>query len=593
MPRTAALPTPAALSTGSVGTSLSATTQPIANALAALNGFCKAAQSEPKYFSLCNKSVILNFFKSQELPLHGPENPEPVFSSLPPSLAPRRLATTFIPRASAVRGGPTLLGKDAGHTGQTRVAVSDGKSHATELLPFLRQIGSRPDNGSGGENSNGQTQRRVAVIGSGIAGLSAAWALTQHAQVTLFEANDYFGGHTNTVDVELEGRRFGVDTGFLVFNERTYPLLIQMFEQLDVTVAASAMSFSVQSPGQGLEWSGSNLNSVFAQRRNLLRPAFWRMLADLRRFNSLCTALAASGQEAALQQPIGDFLDQQRFSRAFRDWYLLPMVACIWSCPTAQMLSFPVSTLIRFCHNHGLLQVTDRPQWFTVRGGARHYVHKLLAQLTDARLSTPVSGVTRLAGGGVMVHTPKGSERFDEVVMAGHSDQSLRLLEQPSALERQVLGAIGYHRNRALLHLDQAMLPQRPRAWAAWNYEHGSSKAGRQGEPEQSAVCLHYLLNRLQPLPCKQPVLVSLNPVREPDERLKLAEFDYAHPVFDAAAVAAQARIPLLQGQDHVWFCGAWTRYGFHEDGLLSGLKVAKQLTEQWARPAQGRASSP
>jgi predicted NAD/FAD-binding protein len=484
------------------------------------------------------------------------------------------------------------LSHEVRHTSQARVAVSDGKSHATELLPFLRQIGSR--HGNGIENRNGQAQRRVAVIGSGIAGLSAAWALTQHAQVTLFEANDYFGGHTNTVDVELEGQRFGVDTGFLVFNERTYPLLIQMFEQLDVTVAASDMSFSVQSPGQGLEWSGSNLNSVFAQRRNLLRPAFWRMLADLRRFNSLCTALAASGQEAALQQPIGDFLDQQRFSRAFRDWYLLPMVACIWSCPTAQMLSFPISTLIRFCHNHGLLQVTDRPQWFTVRGGARHYVHKLLAQLTDARLSTPVSGVTRLAGGGVMVHTRKGSERFDEVVMAGHSDQSLRLLEQPSTLERQVLGAIGYHRNRALLHVDKAMLPQRPRAWAAWNYEHGSSsKAGRQGEPEQSAVCLHYLLNRLQPLPCKQPVLVSLNPVREPDERLKLAEFDYAHPVFDAAAVAAQAHIPLLQGQGHVWFCGAWTRYGFHEDGLLSGLKVAKQLTEQWARQERGRASPP
>ncbi len=589
MPRTAALPMLAALPTGSAGSPLSAATQPIADALEELSDFCKAAQSATKYFSRRNNSVILDFFESQELPLHGPENPEPVFSSLPPSLAPRRLATTFIPRASVVRGGPALLGNDAGHTVQARVAVSGGKSHATELLPFLRQIGSRPQNGHDGRPA----QRRVAVIGSGIAGLSAAWALTQHAQVTLFEANDYFGGHTNTVDVELEGRRFGVDTGFLVFNERTYPLLIQMFEQLDVTVAASDMSFSVQSPGQGLEWSGSNLNSVFAQRRNLLRPDFWRMLADLRRFNSLCTALAASGQEAALQQPIGDFLDQQRFSRAFRDWYLLPMVACIWSCPTAQMLSFPISTLIRFCHNHGLLQVTDRPQWFTVRGGARHYVHKLLAQLTDARLSTPVSGVTRLAGGGVMVHTRKGSERFDEVVMAGHSDQSLRLLEQPSTLERQVLGAIGYHRNRALLHLDKTMLPQRPRAWAAWNYEHGSSKAGRQGEPEPSAVCLHYLLNRLQPLPCKQPVLVSLNPVREPDERLKLAEFDYAHPVFDAAAVAAQARIPLLQGQGHVWFCGAWTRYGFHEDGLLSGLKVAKQLSEQWARQDQGQLGSP
>ena len=595
MSRQVALQPSATTTLGGAATPLITTTRPIAIALAAaLSDICKIAQSAPKYFSRCNNSVILPSFQSQELPLIGPENPEPVFSSLPPSLAPRRLATTFISRASAVRGGPAHFSNAI----QARHTVSDGKSHATELLPFLRQIGSPRDQTSGNGNGGGghKRQRRVAVIGSGISGLSAAWALTRHAQVTLFEANDYFGGHTNTVDIELEGRRFGVDTGFLVFNERTYPLLIQMFEQLDVTVAASDMSFSVQSPGQGLEWSGSNLNSVFAQRRNLLRPAFWAMLVDLRRFNHLCTALAASGQEAALQQPIGDFLEQQRFSRAFRDWYLLPMVACIWSCPTAQMLSFPIRTLIRFCHNHGLLQVSDRPQWFTVRGGARHYAHKLLAQLSDARLSTPVTGVTRMQNDGVMVHTRKRSERFDEVVMAGHSDQSLRLLDQPSTLERQVLGAIGYHRNRALLHLDKAMLPQRQRAWAAWNYEHGSSQAtgktARHGEPEESAVCLHYLLNRLQPLPCKQPVLVSLNPVREPDERLKLAEFDYAHPVFDAAAVAAQARIPLLQGQGHVWFCGAWTRYGFHEDGLLSGLKVAKQLSEQWARQEPSRASS-
>ncbi|MCV2351294.1 NAD(P)/FAD-dependent oxidoreductase [Paucibacter sp. Y2R2-4] len=421
-------------------------------------------------------------------------------------------------------------------------------------------------------------KRRVAVVGSGIAGLSAAWALSSQAHVTLFEAGDYFGGHTHTVDVELEGRRHGVDTGFLVFNERTYPLLIQLFKQLDVQVAASDMSFSVQLPDQGLEWSGSNLNSVFAQRSNLLRPAFWGMLSDLQRFNALCTGLAERGAEAALAQPIGEFLDQHRFGKAFRDWYLLPMVACIWSCPTRQMLAFPISTLIRFCHNHGLLQVTQRPQWFTVSGGARHYVDKLIAGISEVRLNTPVLRVSRSSEDSVLVYSERGAERFDEVVMACHSDQSLALLDQPSLNERQILGAIPYHRNRAVLHTDTALLPRRQRAWAAWNYEHG----GQQSGSEQKAVCLHYLLNRLQPLPWQQQVIVSLNPVRAPADSQTLAEFDYAHPVFDSGAVAAQARLPLIQGQSHVWYCGAWTRYGFHEDGLLSGLNVAKRLLEQW-----------
>ncbi|WP_310387470.1 NAD(P)/FAD-dependent oxidoreductase [Roseateles sp.] len=428
----------------------------------------------------------------------------------------------------------------------------------------------------------GQAKRRVAVIGSGIAGLSAAWALSSQTQVSLFEANDYFGGHTHTVDIELEGQRHGVDTGFLVFNQRTYPLLIELFKQLQVEVAPSEMSFSVQVADRQLEWSGSNLNGVFAQRANLLRPAFWRMLADLQRFNRLCTELAEHGQESQLAQPIGQFLDQHHFTAPFRDWYLLPMVACIWSCPTRQMLEFPISTLIRFCHNHGLLQVTNRPPWYTVRGGARHYVDKLLSRIADARLGSPVYKVHRLASGGVEVQSDRGRERFDEVVLAGHSDQSLALLAEPSKAERQILSAIPYHRNRAVLHTDTRLMPRRERAWAAWNYEHGGTSAG--GEP--AAVCLHYWLNRLQPLPWKQAVMVSLNPVREPAAHKTLAEFDYAHPVFDSPAVAAQARLPLIQGEGHLWYCGAWTRYGFHEDGLLSGLTVAKQLLERWAHQA-------
>jgi uncharacterized protein len=441
--------------------------------------------------------------------------------------------------------------------------------HANDLTPFLASLGGSPARPAG-------LQGRVAVVGSGISGLSAAWALSSQARVTLFEAGDYFGGHTHTVDVDLHGQRCGVDTGFLVFNERTYPLLIQLFAQLGVQTTASEMSFSVQLPDSGLEWSGSNLNSVFAQRRNLARPGFWRMLADLLRFNKLSTALAQQGGEAALAQPIGAFLDEHRFGREFRDWYLLPMVACIWSCPTAQMLSFPISTLIRFCHNHGLLQVANRPQWFTVTGGARHYVERLLPHIDDTRLNTPVTGVRRLPDGGVLLNTAHGSERFDAVVLAAHSDQSLRLLDDASPAERQILGAIGYHRNRALLHTDVALLPQRRRAWAAWNYEHGG------GGHESQAVCLHYLLNKLQPLPWQQPLVVSLNPVREPDASQVLGEYDYAHPVFDRAATAAQQRLGEIQGQGGLWFCGAWTRYGFHEDGLLSGLRVAQRLLASW-----------
>jgi predicted NAD/FAD-binding protein len=437
--------------------------------------------------------------------------------------------------------------------------------------------------------------RRIAIIGSGISGLAAARELDAHARVTLFEAGDYFGGHTHTVDVTVDGVTHGVDTGFLVFNERTYPKLIRLFGELQVETALSDMSFSVQAPGTGasgrLEWSGSDLNGVFAQRRNLLRPRFWRMLRDLLRFNRLCTGLAERNGEGELVQPIGEFLAEHRFSREFRDWYFLPMIGCIWSCPTEQMLRFPIATMIRFCHNHGLLQVTDRPRWFTVRGGARHYVEKIVAGLADARLATPVRSVRRLppagslGGGnaGAMVSTDHGSERFDEVVFACHSDQALALLADATNEERSVLGEIGYHRNRAVLHTDTAVLPRHRRAWAAWNYERAA-----EGSREQAAVCLHYLLNKLQPLPFATPLMVSLNPLVEPRAETVLGEFDYAHPVFDLAAIAAQRRVPSLQGRASTWFCGAWTRYGFHEDGLSSGLAVAAALRAQWARePAQ------
>lgn len=432
----------------------------------------------------------------------------------------------------------------------------------------------------------------VAIVGSGIAGLAAAHRLAGRARITLFEAGQHFGGHTNTVDVTLGGVTHGVDTGFLVFNQRTYPKLIRLFAELAVPTTPSDMSFSVQLRGLGIEWSGSSLDTVFAQRSNLLRPRFWGMLADLLRFNRLATGIADRGDDAQLALPVGEFLRAHRFGDEFRDAYLLPMAGCIWSCPTEQMLRFPVATLIRFCHNHGLIQVTNRPQWLTVPGGTRQYVQRMVERLDDARLACPVRRVRRVPPGrgaaGVWIDTEHGSERFDEVVLACHSDQALALIDAPSPAERELLGAIRSHPNRAVLHTDASLLPRRRRAWAAWNYER-STDAAR----EREGVCLHYLINRLQPLPWQQPVLVSLNSTRAPKAEAVIAEIDYEHPVFDLGAIAAQRRLGELQGRSHLWFCGAWTGYGFHEDGLASGLAVADALRQRFARaPQHGQAAA-
>ena len=427
---------------------------------------------------------------------------------------------------------------------------------------------------------------KVAIVGSGISGLAAAHALQGKAQLTLLEAGDYFGGHTHTVDVTLPTPKgeltHGVDTGFLVLNERTYPQLIALLADLNVATVKSDMSFSVQAQddtkGCRMEWSGSSLTTVFAQRANLVNPRFWGMLRDLLRFNALTTRMALSGTDAQLRQPLGDFLREHGFGTAFCDWYFLPMMACIWSCPTAQMLQFPVSTMVRFCHNHGLLQISNRPQWWTVHGGARHYVERIVARIADKRLNTPVHRIEYLqetpAGKGrVRIHTSAGAELFDKVIIATHSDQALHMLAAPTAQERATLGAIRYQSNKAVLHTDASVLPSHKAAWAAWNYE----RAAAPGQ-EDAQVCLHYLLNRLQPLPWEQAVVVSLNPVRPIAQEAIIGEYDYAHPVFDLAAVAAQADMPALQGKNSRYYAGAWMGYGFHEDGLKTGLAAAASL---------------
>lgn len=413
-------------------------------------------------------------------------------------------------------------------------------------------------------------RKRVAVIGSGISGLSAAWLLRETHEVTLYEADARLGGHTNTVEVEVDGQRFPVDTGFLVFNRRTYPNLCALFERLGIESVPSDMSFSARIENIDLEWAGNNLNTLFGQRRNLLLPAFIGMVRDILRFNRETTALAADA--AAGGESLGEFLERRHFGAAFRDWYLLPMAAAIWSCPTEAILAYPLATFVRFCSNHGLLQVSNRPQWQTVKGGGREYVRRMAHDLSDIRLSTPVLAVRRNEAG-IHVLAADGSECYDEVVFACHSDQALAILgEQAHPHERELLAAIAYQPNRAVLHTDASLLPRRRSLWSAWNYAAGPANRGN------TPVSVSYLLNMLQPLPVQTPVIVSLNPFREPAPNTVIAEIDYAHPVFDQAAITAQSRLSGMQGRDRVWFCGAWSRYGFHEDGLRSAVAVVARM---------------
>lgn len=405
---------------------------------------------------------------------------------------------------------------------------------------------------------------RIAVVGAGIAGLSSAWLLSERYEVTLFEASDYFGGHSNTVDVTLEGVTYPVDTGFLVHNDLTYPNLIALFEHLGVPVHQSDMSFGVSIERPDIEWAGTNLSTVFAQKSLLLNPRFLGMLAQILRFNR--NAERYLQESISNPMTLGELLQRHGYGQSMQHWYLLPMAAAIWSSSVRDILQFPAATFLRFCLNHRLLQVEGRPQWRTVLGGSREYVKAMLATIADARLNSAVEQVRR-SGGKVHISTARSTETFDAVIMACHAPATVQILDA-SAQKLDILASVRYQHNEAVLHTDQNLLPRRRKVWSAWNYMSTS------GQGLERSVSVSYLINRLQPLPFETPVIVSLNSHIPIDEKKVIKRLSYEHPVMDQAAVDAQRRLHSIQGLDQAWFCGAWCGYGFHEDGLKSAINV-------------------
>ncbi|WP_114395385.1 NAD(P)/FAD-dependent oxidoreductase [Oleisolibacter albus] len=414
---------------------------------------------------------------------------------------------------------------------------------------------------------------RIAVIGAGISGLSAAWLLDRHGHdVTVYEQNEYVGGHSNTVDVlTRDGRAVAVDTGFIVYNEATYPNLTALFDHLGVETDASMMSFAVSIDRGRLEYSGSNLAGMFAQKRNLLSPTYHLMLRDIVRFYKEAPKLL--NDPSAVDLTLGEYLVRQNYGHRFIYDHLLPMGSAIWSCTISEMLRFPLQSFVRFFQNHGLLKLKNRPQWRTVHGGSRAYVRKMLAELRGTvHRGRAISMLRRLPDGVHLQDATGLSEVYDHVIIGAHADQALAMLSDASEEERRILGAFRFQLNRAVLHCDPALMPRRPKAWSAWNYLANGTRE------RQARVSVTYWMNVLQGIDESSPLFVTLNPLVEPQQALKYKEFIYDHPIFDSSAVAAQGELGRIQGVRRTWFCGAWFGYGFHEDGLSAGLAVAEAL---------------
>lgn len=414
-------------------------------------------------------------------------------------------------------------------------------------------------------------RRRIAVVGSGISGLSAAWLLSPRHDVTVYEKESRTGGHSNTVTLAGPGGPIGVDTGFIVYNEANYPNLAALFDHLDIATKPSDMSFAVSLDNGGFEYSSFNIDSLLGQRTNIVRPRFWRMVRDIVRFYSEARNL--SGSQESEQLSLGSFLDKRGYSSAFIDDHILPMCAAIWSTTPTMIRRLPLESFVRFFANHDLLNLGTRPQWRTVAGGSRQYVAKLEAAIGNGVITANGARRIKRHKFGVTIEDERGDRQlYDHVIIATHADQALRLLDDPSADEKALLGAFGYTDNLAILHSDCELMPRRKRVWSSWNFICDERRS------KDRTLCVTYWMNRLQGFASRDPLFVTLNPVREPDRRTVYATFNYSHPQFDQAALRAQRELWTLQGARNTWFCGSYFGYGFHEDGLQAGLAVAEEI---------------
>lgn len=412
---------------------------------------------------------------------------------------------------------------------------------------------------------------RVAVIGTGIAGNVAAYHLNKKHDVTVFEVNDYVGGHTHTHDIEMDENNYAVDTGFIVFNYKTYPHFTSLLKELDVEVQPSNMSFSVKCEKTGLEYNGTTLNSLFSQRLNLFKPSFYKMIKDIIRFNKESVEELKAGNADV---PLGQFLRERNYSKSFIENYLVPMGAALWSADPEQMMDFPAGFFIRFFYNHGMLNVDDRPTWYVIKGGSKEYVKKLTSSFADKiHLDSGVQSIKRLIDGVEITLNNGANQFFDKVFIATHSDQALELLEDKTELEQEVLGTILYQKNEAILHTDESILPKKKLAWAAWNYHILKNS--------QDRVALTYSMNILQSINSDKQFCVTLNneSAINPDKIIK--KIKYAHPIFTPDGVDAQKRQHEINGVNHTYFCGAYWRFGFHEDGVWSALEALKHFEER------------
>ena len=410
----------------------------------------------------------------------------------------------------------------------------------------------------------------IAIIGAGISGLGAAWLLSKKHNVTVFEADSHLGGHANTVTAITPDGHTPVDTGFIVCNDRNYPNFLALLDELKIKPHPTEMSFGVSMDNGSFEYAGSpNLSSLIAQRRNIVRPRFWRMVRSLMRFYGESSKIDPQDAEDIT---LSDYLKQQQYDSSFLRDHILPMAAAVWSTPSSKVGNFPLISFLRFCTNHGLLQVNDRPQWYTIPGGSKEYV-KALVERTNARfeINAPIEDIKRVANGVMVKAAGKKSEQFDRILIATHANTALKMLKDADPIEKEILGAFNYAKNEAVLHSDESFMPKRKRAWSSWNYLQNDSN-------DDSRLSVTYWMNKLQPLKIETPLFVTLNPHMELNEKLVHYRKDYDHPIFDLFTLDAQKKLLIIMGHRNVWYAGAHFGYGFHEDGLQSGLFAAEQI---------------